>query len=201
MSPNKILLAAPPRVVAVTQRIALDAGRVIHEARVRRGWSLVDLGAKAGLSVSTVQGIERGRVASLETYVRLADALGLDPHLVLDSRASPRPVRDADPVHAAMGEAEAAHLHAVGHEVLLDEPYQHYQFAGRADVVAIDRAQRALLHLENRTRFPDIQSFAGSYNAKRAYLAGQLAERRGVRGGFAAVDHVVVALWSSEVLH
>jgi hypothetical protein len=100
-----------------------------------------------------------------------------------------------------MGEAEAASLTAFGFEVLLDEPYQHYQFAGRADIVAVDRARRALLHLENRTRFPDIQAAIGSYNAKRAYLAPQLAERLGIRGGFRTVTHVVVALWSAEVLH
>ena len=58
-----------------------------------------------------------------------------------------------------------------------------------------------MLHIENRTRFPDIQSFIGSYNAKRAYLAPAIAERVGLRSGFATVDHVVVALWSSEVLH
>ena len=88
-----------------------------------------------------------------------------------------------------------------GHEVLLDEPYQHYQFAGRADVLAIDRQRRALLHIENRTRFPDLQAFAGSYNAKRAYLAPDLARRLGVDGGFRSVTHVVAGLWSSEVLH
>ena len=104
-------------------------------------------------------------------------------------------------MHAAMGEAEASHLRSRGHEVLLDEPYQHYQFAGRADVLAIDRQRKALLHIENRTRFPDLQAFAGSYNAKRAYLAPDLARRLGVDGGFRSVTHVVAGLWSSEVLH
>ena len=75
------------------------------------------------------------------------------------------------------------------------------QFAGRADVLALDRTRRALLHIENRTRFDDIQAFVGSYNAKRAYLAPDLAERLAIPGGFRTVTHVVAALWSSEVLH
>jgi hypothetical protein len=84
--------------------------------------------------------------------------------------------------------------------VRLDEPYQHYQFAGRADVVAWDLEQGALLHLENRTRFPDVQGVAGSYNAKRAYLAQVLGARLGVRR-WRSVTHALICLWSSEVLH
>jgi hypothetical protein len=100
-----------------------------------------------------------------------------------------------------MGELEAAHLHSLGFAVAVDEPYQHYQFAGRADVVAWSTTDRALLHIENRTRFPNLQEAAGSYNAKRAYLANVLADRWDVRGGFATVTHVMAALWSAEVIH
>jgi hypothetical protein len=99
-----------------------------------------------------------------------------------------------------MGEFEAARLRLRGFPVGIDEPYQHYQFAGRADVTAWDAARRALLHVENRTRFPDFQEMAGSYNAKRAYLGAALAERAGV-GRWASETHVIAALWSSEVLH
>ena len=54
-----------------------------------------------------------------------------------------------------MGEYEASHLRALGFKVGIDEPYQHYQFAGRADLVAWDVDARAFLHIENGTRFPD----------------------------------------------
>jgi hypothetical protein len=83
----------------------------------------------------------------------------------------------------------------------MDEPYQHYQFAGRADVVAWDRERRALLHIENRTRFPNVQEALGSYGAKRAYLGRVLAERFGIRGGWRSETHVSAGLWTSEVLH
>jgi hypothetical protein len=99
-----------------------------------------------------------------------------------------------------MGELEAAHLGGIGLRVGIDEPYQHYQFAGRADVVAWDLTRAALLHIENRTRFPDFQEMAGSYNAKRAYLPASLGARLGV-ARWSSQTHVVAALWSAEVLH
>lgn len=201
MSPAKSVIPAPPRVRTQLSRLALELGRELRDARLRRGWRLADVATKAGVSVAAAHAAESGRVASVEMYVRLAMALGLTPRLTVMSERGARPSRDVDPVHAAMGEVEADHLRALGHEVLIDEPYQYFQFAGRADVVAIDRRQRSLLHLENRTRFPDIQAFAGAYNAKRAYLAAELAKRYGISGAFQSQTHVVVALWSSEVLH
>lgn len=201
MSPAKSVTPAPPRVNTQLARLALELGRELRDERLRRGWRLVDVAAKAGVSMAAVHAAEAGRVASVEMYVRIAMALGLTARFTVLPERAARPSRDVDPVHAAMGEIEAEHLRALGLEVLIDEPYQHYQFAGRADVVAIDRQERALLHLENRTRLPDIQAFAGAYNAKRAYLATELAKRYGIAGGFQTQAHVVVALWSSEVLH
>jgi hypothetical protein len=213
---------------SLADRIALELGSQLRDARVRRGWMLRDVARRARISDATVQRIEGGARGSIGVYARLAVALGLAPSFTLSSRAaaggrgiassgrgiassgrviasSGRVIassgRSDDAVHAAMGDAEAAHLRGQGFQVLLDEPYQHYQFAGRADVIAVDRARRALLHIENRTRFPDIQAFAGSYNAKRAYLATDLARRLDIPGGFWSITHAVAALWSSEVLH
>ena len=149
------------------------------------------------------QSAESGRPASLEMYARLGHVLGLrlEAEFVDPRRRSARPPEETDLVHAAMGELEAAHLRAAGFAVSLDTPYQHYQFAGRADVLAWSVTHRALLHIENRTRFPNLQEAAGSYNAKRAYMAGVIAERFAIRGGFASVTHVMAALWSAEVIH
>jgi hypothetical protein len=46
-----------------------------------------------------------------------------------------------------------------------------------------------------------VQDAFGSYNAKRRYLPAVIAERIGLRGGFASVTNVVCGLWSAEVLH
>jgi hypothetical protein len=138
-------------------------------------------------------------------YARLAVALGRRPELSLPARsghhAEPaRPRRDT--VHAAMGELEARQLSSHGFAIAIDEPYQHYQFAGRADLLAWDLEARALLHVENKSDLPDLQDLAGSYNAKRAYLPAAIGQRLNIgRRGWASVTHVLAVLWSSAVLH
>jgi hypothetical protein len=41
----------------------------------------------------------------------------------------------------------------------------------------------------------------GSFNAKRTYLPGALAQRLELRQGFNSVTNVMAVLWSAEVLH
>jgi transcriptional regulator with XRE-family HTH domain len=202
MAPRKVEPEPSERVKLLAGRIASALGSEIRAERLRRAWSLRTLGARARLSIATLQGIESGAAGSVESYARVAAAFGWDPRFVLQPVRFPLTQRDVDPVHAAMGELEAHRLSRPGSEVRLDEPYQHYQFSGRADLVSIDRARMALLHIENRTRFPDVQGFAGSWNAKRAYLAKNLADRLEVTPSrWRSITHVVVALWSAEVLH
>lgn len=160
------------------------------------------LAERAGVSRGSVHLVESGESASVDMATRLASALGLRLEFdLVDPRKRPAAsVRSADPVHSLMCEFEAAGLRMPGHRVGMDEPYQHYQFAGRADLVAWDLDARALLHVENRTRFPDFQEMAGSFNAKRAYLGAAIAERLGLHR-WSSETHVIVALWSSEALH
>jgi transcriptional regulator with XRE-family HTH domain len=186
----------------VADQLAGHMGVVVRDARSARRWSLRELSRRAGLSPAMVHKVESGRAASLLTYARIATALDLQPRLELvDPRKRANTARSEDPVHAAMGDVEARRLIPFGRTVALDEPFQHYQFAGRADVVAFDLERRALLHLENRTRFPNLQEAFGSYNAKRRYLPSVLAKRLGLRHGWEIVTHAIVALWSAEVLH
>jgi transcriptional regulator with XRE-family HTH domain len=178
-------------------------GIVIADARRRRGWPLRELAARAGISVGGLHAIEHGRAASLETYAAIGRALGRELHVdLIDPRRRAATAGLEDPVHAAMGEAIARQLAAQGRVVAIDEPYQHYQFAGRADLLAWDADALHLLHVENRARFPNVQEAVGSFNAKRRYLPAVTAERLG-RGsrGFATVTHAIVALWSSEAIH
>ena len=202
MSPPRAAQPPDDRALRATARFALEFGGLIREERRKRRLTLRQLAARAGVSASEVHRVESGTVASVHSYIRLTSALGLSPRIALDDpRRSGVVLRAEDPVHAAMGEVEASRLATFGHAILIDEPFQHYQFAGRGDVVAINRDTRALLHIENRTRFPNVQEAFGSYNTKRAYLAQAIAERLNVPGGFLSVTHAVVALWSSEVLH
>lgn len=179
-------------------------GQQIRDERLRRHWTLRQLADRAGVSAAHLQLLESGEPVSLETYARVTTALDLRPELLaLDPRHRQRAGQGTqDFVHAAMGELEAGRLRGIGFSVAMDEPYQHYQFAGRADVVAWDLERRALLHIENRTAFPNVQEALGSYAAKRSYLADVLAERLAVpRGRWASVSHCIVALWSAEAMH
>lgn len=202
MSPAKFLDLAPAAVESAISRAWAGFGIELREARLARRWTTQYLADRAGVSRSLVYLAERGERISLDAAVRLATALGLrlEIDLVDPRKRQSQPSRLADPVHGAMGELEAGHLRRLGFPVAIDEPYQHYQFAGRADVAAWDAEARVLLHIENRTRFPDLQEMAGAYNAKRAYFGRVMADRLGLRG-WASETHVLVGLWSAEVLH
>jgi transcriptional regulator with XRE-family HTH domain len=201
MSPRGVPQPTTEPVLRAARRVAGEVGVEIHEERRRRRWTLRELGRRAGLTATAIQQMETGRAGSVEAYARVAIALGLRPelHLVDERRAVVRPSQDA--VHAWVGDVEAGHLQRLGFSVAIDEPYQHFQFAGRGDLVAWSVQRSALLHIENRTRFPNLQESLGSYNAKRAYLAAGVADRVHLRRGFATVTHVMCGLWSAEVTH
>jgi len=184
------------------QHLFAEIGSAVRTERRRRVLTLSTVAEMAGLDASTVHYVESGRPARLETQVRIARALRMRLQVALvDPRKRDRgPARLEDPVHAAMGEAQAARFHSLGLSVGMDEPYQHYQFAGRADVVAWSVERRALLHIENRTRFPNLQEAFGSFNTKREYLGAELAMRAGV-ASWRSETHVMAVLWSGEGLH
>ncbi|HET7027293.1 MAG TPA: helix-turn-helix transcriptional regulator [Candidatus Limnocylindrales bacterium] len=189
--------------IEITRTVIVVSGGLgarIRATRERRKWSLRKLAAAAGLAPSFVHWVETGHTPSVETYARLAQALGLRLEMDLVDPRRTTAQRDADVVHAAMGEALATQLAKNDFALSLDEPYQHFQFAGRADLVAWDVGRAALLHIENRTRLPNFQEAAGAYNAKRRWLAPSISERLGMRG-FRSVSHAFVGVWSAEMLH
>ena len=162
MSPLRTL-AEPPRDLDKTLvGVRVLLGSRVREQRVKRRWSQRELATAAGLGKSVVKLAETGESVSVETYVRLALALGLRLEVELrDARRKSSIVAvGQDIVHSAMGEFEVDRLSRFGFRTGVDEPYQHYQFAGRADVIGWDVDARALLHIENRTRFPNIQEVA-----------------------------------------
>lgn len=200
MSPRRSAQATP-RAEQELRRVAVTFGVRVRDLRLGRAWSVANLAQRAGLSPDMVYRIEAGAPTSAQTAARLAVALERRLEIALvDHRRREGPNLAVDVIHSAMGELEAAHLRHRSFSVGLDEPYQHFQFAGRADLIAWDVNRRVFLHLENRTRFPDFQEMAGSFNAKRAYLGAAIAARVGVRR-WASETHVLVALWTTEVVH
>lgn len=198
MSPTP---SPPPSPAArrTVERLAVSLGLQVRDARLRRRWSLVRLATAAGISATTVHHVEAGRLASLETHARLASALGLRLDAAMVDPRRPSAGRDGDIVHATMGEVEAGRLRARGYRVGIDEPYQHYQFAGRADLIAWSERDRAFLHVENRTRFPDLQEAVGSFNAKRTWLGRAICDREGL-ATWQNETHVLAVAWSAEAL-
>ena len=202
MSPTNLTNERSAAVSAALRNFFARFGARVTEARLARKWTAQRLAKEAGISRGLVYLAARGEPVSLEAVLRMATALDLklDWELVDPRRRADRPTRWQDPVHSLMGEYEAAHLRPLKYSLSIDEPYQHYHFAGRADVVAWHVEEMVLLHIENRTRFLDIQEAAGAYNAKRAYLGAALAQRLGIRG-WRSQTHVMAALWSAEISH
>lgn len=56
---------------------AQQLGRRIYAARTGRGWSLHELAAQAGVSVTPVVSLEQGREAQFSNAARIAGALGI----------------------------------------------------------------------------------------------------------------------------
>jgi transcriptional regulator with XRE-family HTH domain len=221
VSPDTADLPPSPTVESEVERLATLIGARIRDRRRHMGWSIREVATRAGVANTTVQKVETGARGSLEMYVRLAEVL--DATLEVDLRTRPtegsRPIDAADEtgshltaptshagsgegdlVHAVMGEQFIGLLAPHGFRCGVDEPWRQYQYAGRADVTAWDLLRRALLHAENRTGFPDIQDSVGRFNGKRAYLAASSWERMGMAGPPRVETHVMVALWSAEVL-
>ena len=184
-------------VLVHLSRVCQNLGQTIRTTRQDRRWCVRELADAAGLSSSAVAKVEAGRPAGLSTYLRLAEALSLD--VTLDMTVPIVNMDAEDAVHAAMGEVLARRLGEGRREVFIDEPYQHFRFAGRGDLVVVDRDLSAIAHSEHKTRIPNIGETAGSFNAKCTWLAGEVGERLGIPR-FRSESHTLVLLWSAEVL-
>ncbi len=202
MSPFRTVQPATPAVLARATAICAALGAQVRAARVRRRWTTERLALEAGTSRSLVYLVERGDTTTIETYARFGSALGLRLEVSLeDPRTKARPGRAEDPVHAAIVEVLAARYAAQGRLVGADEPFQHFQFAGRADVTATDPVGPDLLHHEVKTAIPNLGELAGAWNVKRQYLAQALADRHAIPGGFRSVTHVLTIAWTADCLH
>lgn len=70
------------------------AGRNIRDRRKSLDWSCAELGRKVGLTRGGISAIELGRVSpSLDTYGRIALALGVQPEQLLTAPNGQRAIR------------------------------------------------------------------------------------------------------------
>lgn len=77
---------------------------LVHKLRLQRGWSQEQLADLSGLSVRTIQRIERGGGASVESLKALAAVFEVDFHQLrqeVDMHAAPSPAPTRDPTQPA----------------------------------------------------------------------------------------------------
>jgi transcriptional regulator with XRE-family HTH domain len=79
-----------------------ELGKRIQNGRIMRMWTQVRLAREAGVSPTTVSGVETGKIGRphFGTLNKLARALGVAPEELLDSRES---VEQQGPAHLSLG--------------------------------------------------------------------------------------------------
>src|SRR3989304_4894659 len=134
MPPRPPRARLSPAAVQALARVSVAAGDLIRAERSRRKLTLRELAARAGVSAAALAPADAaGPPASREPDGRLATALEMRLELgLVDPRRRTGPSREADLVHAAMGDAEARHLRSLGFDVGRDRPHHPYQSAGGA---------------------------------------------------------------------
>jgi transcriptional regulator with XRE-family HTH domain len=84
--------------------LAARIGARIREIRLERGMRQAELADAGGISAGYVSSVERGVVSiTYATLVRIAEALGVDPILLLVSSEDPRHARIVDVLNEPTG--------------------------------------------------------------------------------------------------
>lgn len=112
-------------------------GRAVRALRTRRGWRLVDLAERAGLSRSVVDRIELGRTDRIALGDLDAVARALDGQLGLDFRWRGEALdRLIDERHAAIVDRVVAIYRAARWDVVVEASFSIYGERGSIDVLA-----------------------------------------------------------------
>lgn len=165
-------------------------GSAIRLVRQRRGWRQQDLADKSGVSQSAVSRMELGRLGpqSIDSVRAVAAALEIRVDLVPRWRAGDLD-RLASGRHSALHESVARMFRdQLPAWVLAPEvSFAIYRDRGVIDILAWHPGQRALLVIELKTEFVDMNETIGTFDRKRR-LARQIARERGW-------DPVTVSAW------
>jgi transcriptional regulator with XRE-family HTH domain len=165
-------------------------GTAIRLIRQRRRWTQAELGARAGVSKSTISRIERGHVRTL-TVATIQEVAG-----ELDVRVDRVPRwrsgdldRFLNRRHSNLHELVARWFgEAVPDWVLAPEvSYSIYGERGVIDILAWHPGRRALLIIELKTDIVDVNDLAGPAD-KRRRLARTIAQERGL-------DPATISVW------
>ncbi len=94
------------------QRVERDLGLVVRELRIKRDYSQRELADRAGVGLTAVRSLEKGKGSTLTTLSKVVHALGRDAWLAMldDATAEPKPLKKKKKKRAAdaAGQAETA---------------------------------------------------------------------------------------------
>ena len=156
-------------------------GSAIRLIRQRRRWTQAELGARAGVSKSTISRIERGHVRSLAvaTIQDVAGELDIRVDLVPRWRSGDLD-RMLNRQHSNLHELVARWFGDVLPEWVLapEVSFSIYGERGVIDILAWHPGRRALLIIELKTDIVDVNELVGSAD-RRKRLARTIAAERG----------------------
>lgn len=155
-------------------------GAAIRFLRIRRRWRQSDLARRAGCSQSAVSRIERGHLGSVRLDTIRAVAAALDMRLDLVGRWRAGDLdRMLSSAHSALHEDVARRLGGLGGwESAPEVPFSSFGERGAIDILAWHPASRALLVIEFKTEFVDLNELLATLDRKRR-LAAEIARQRG----------------------
>lgn len=154
-------------------------GAALRAVRIRRGWRQADVAGHAGVSVTAVSRAERGQIdrMPLATLRRVAAALDIRVDLVPRWRGA-----DLDRLlnagHAEMHEWLAGYFDRLPGWVRAPEvSFAVFGERGVIDILAWHPGRRALLVIELKTEFADVNELVGVMDRRRRLAAGIGRER------------------------
>jgi transcriptional regulator with XRE-family HTH domain len=157
-----------------------QVGLALRAIRIRRAWRQEDVARRARVSRERVSQIERGGAGSLPLEQVRRVAAALDGRLDVYVRWHGGDLgRLLNARHAAMHEAMAAHLRELRTWTFEPEvSFSIYGERGVIDILGWHRGERAVLAIELKTAFVDINETMATLDRK-ARLAATIARERG----------------------
>jgi transcriptional regulator with XRE-family HTH domain len=147
-----------------------QVGRFLRMLRMRRGWRLTDVAARAKLSPATIARTEHGWIVSLRVVQPHAAALDVRVDFRVVGRGADV-ARLTDEEHAAIVELLARAFRMAGWEVEVEASYSEYGERGRIDLVAYDPTTRTVVIVEVKTELADLQELFGGLDVNRRLVS------------------------------
>jgi transcriptional regulator with XRE-family HTH domain len=142
-------------------------GAAVRHLRHRRNLRRRDLAAAAGVSQQAVSLLERGQLERLRLSNSRRIARALDVRLEVRARCRGAELdRLLDQEHAALVERVAREIGRLDWEVVVEETFNHFGERGSVDLIGWNRASRALLVVEVKSRLVDVQALLGTFGRK-----------------------------------